>query len=134
MLTLTVLGRSRGTSRRTSTATSAGELGADDLILHRGVGLPRKNFENVEEVRDLSNLLRNLSFSLDERESRLARREVVSPLGERDSEYVPAVSDELYVSLFILYEINVRAALSILSMSVSTRPGLRTYLALDRIS
>ena len=62
--------------------------------MHRGVDLPRKDFGSVREIRGMSDLLRNLSFSLNDRASRLARSEVVSLLKERDGDYLPAVSSE----------------------------------------
>ena len=62
--------------------------------MYRGIGLPRKDFGNFDEVRGISDMLRNLSFSMDERASKLARSEVVSPLGERDEEYLPAMSSD----------------------------------------
>ncbi|KAL9069176.1 MAG: hypothetical protein Q9161_005699 [Pseudevernia consocians] len=82
---------SRVPSRRTSTATAAG---LDELVIYRGIDLPRKDFGNVDKMRGISDMLRNLSFSINERASKLARSEVVSPLGERDEKYLPAMSSD----------------------------------------
>ena len=88
MLTSIELGRSRDSSRRLFIVASSADTESEDLTLYRKIGLSRKNFENVAEMRKLSNLLRDLSYNLKTRASRLARHEPISSLSEPDSKYM----------------------------------------------
>ena len=88
MLTSIEYGRSRDSGRRLFAVASSADAGSENLILYRKIGLSRKNFENVAEMCKLSNLLRDLSFNLKTRASRLARHKPISSLSEPDSKYI----------------------------------------------